>query len=189
MTGKQRITSSPFQAFLPDGAIIMARMTRTARRDALTNLAPSPGSGCSGTPLKILGTGNAPLAFILEAPLRASADPETQSDDQSDELLFKMIAALGIKSGEALVLEISHCCGTPESHLPSEIKKSLPRNIAGLVAMGDFARRMTGGLPQGVTVTRHPMELIKNPEFKSGAWSDLQTAARAAGMEIPKRKS
>lgn len=148
--------------------------------------------------------------------LMVVGDWSSQQDRFSDEFLFgpeedvmlwKMMAAIGLKPREVYATNCIKCCPGggkgPDRDCETICFSFVSREIALLrptviCAMGDVAARMLTGrkdplfrlrghfldyrydpaVATAVMPTFHPRFLLQNPEMKKAAWSDLQAIKR-----------
>jgi uracil-DNA glycosylase family 4 len=162
----------------------------------------------------VFGVGNpdAHLVFVGEAP---GADEDARGEPfvgAAGQLLTKMIAAMGYAREEVYILNVLKC--RPPNNRPPEpdevaaCEPFLKKQLAALrpsmiVTLGKFAShalcgettpitRLRGNVRsyQGIPVmpTYHPSYLLRTPEAKREAWSDLQavTAALARMGKAPR---
>jgi uracil-DNA glycosylase len=159
------------------------------------------------------GDPNAKLFFVGEGP---GADEDAQGlpfVGRGGQLLNNMIAAMGLKREQVYIANIVKC-RPPQNRTPEpdeahtcspflfkQIDVIRPRII---VALGQTAVTYLTGEKRplsawrGVThpfrggakliVTYHPAFLLRDPNQKRHAWSDLQIAMRELGLELPARK-
>jgi len=155
---------------------------------------------CDGRTTIVFGSGSpaAKVLFVGEAPGR---DEDLQGEPfvgEAGQLLTKMIAAMGFKREEVYICNVLKCRPpgnrNPE---PDEIECCSPfllRQVQAIapqviVALGTFAAQTLLG--SGVPISRlrgkfhdyhgiplmptfHPSYLLRSPEKKRDAWSDLQ---------------
>ncbi len=144
------------------------------------------------------GSPSADLVFIGEAPGRDEDLQGVPFVGRAGKLLDKMIAAIGFSREEVFIANILKC-RPPNNRDPKEDEvaacgKYLARQIELLdpviiCALGRVAGQNLLGkneplrvLRQGehhyngirVIVTYHPAALLRNPNWKKGAWEDLQ---------------
>jgi DNA polymerase len=162
----------------------------------------------------VFGVGNpeAHLVFVGEAP---GADEDARGEPfvgAAGQLLTRMIAAMGYAREDVYILNVLKC--RPPNNRPPEpdevasCEPFLKQQLAALrpsmiVALGKFAAqalcgektpitRLRGNVRsyQGIPVmpTYHPAYLLRTPEAKREAWSDLQavTAALARLGKFPR---
>lgn len=126
---------------------------------------------------------------------------------EEDDMLWKMMAAIGLKEHEVYVTNCIKCCPGAGADPDAEAEKKCLSNLTGeifavrprlICAMGDAAARVLlgtsaplirlrgkmgvcryeSGAPISVMPTFHPRFLLQNPEMKKAAWSDLQQVQR-----------
>lgn len=145
-----------------------------------------------------VGHSQADLMFVGEAPGR---DEDLQGEPfvgKAGQLLTRMIEAMGLRREEVYICNIIKCrppnnrdpepdeVASCEPFLRQQIEAIAPRLI---VALGNFAARTLLRSELGITRLRgsfhryqgiplmptfHPAYLLRNPEAKRPAWSDLQ---------------
>lgn len=144
------------------------------------------------------GSHSAKIVFIGEAPGRDEDLQGVPFVGRAGKLLDKMIAAIGFTREEVFIANILKC-RPPKNRDPKEdeviaCEKYLARQIelidpVIICALGRVAGQNLLGenaplrvLRQGehfyngirVIVTYHPAALLRNPNWKKGAWEDLQ---------------
>lgn len=123
-----------------------------------------------------------------------------------DDMLLRMMEAIGLSSGEIYVGNAIKCCprdGQPDAACARLCRSLLSREVMAikppfLLAMGEMATasltgasgplvrlrgrfypyRLPDGTPARVMPTFHPRFLIENPEMKKIVWQDLQMIQR-----------
>jgi uracil-DNA glycosylase len=169
---------------------------------------------CQGRKNIVFGVGNpqADLVFVGEAP---GGDEDQQGEPfvgAAGQLLTKMIAAMGYRREDVYICNLIKCRPPnnrdPEPDEVAACEPFLKKQLAAIqprviVALGRFAAqslcreqtaisRLRGtfrsyeGIP--VMPTYHPAFLLRTPEAKREAWSDLRAvmaALREMGAEIP----
>lgn len=138
----------------------------------------------------VTGEGNpgAELVFISEGP---------GERDASNELLGKMIVAMGLSSESVYLLNViqSDSAAVDLDRLLGILQPKV------VVALGQFAAQallatdapiseLRGKFsvgPHGIRImpTLHPADLLCNPGSKREAWSDLQAVTRELGLALP----
>jgi DNA polymerase len=160
---------------------------------------------CKGRRNIVFGVGNpaAHLVFVGEAP---GADEDAQGEPfvgAAGQLLTKMIGAMGYDRGDVYICNVIKCRPpqnrNPEPDEVAACEPFLKQQLAALsprmlVALGKFAAqalcgeqtpitRLRGNFRsyQGIPVmpTYHPAYLLRTPEAKREAWSDLQAVTAA----------
>jgi uracil-DNA glycosylase family 4 len=148
----------------------------------------------------VFGDGNpsANIVFIGEAPGRDEDLQGVPFVGRAGKLLDKMIAAIGFSRDEVYIANILKCRPPnnrdPEKNEVTACEKYLARQIelidpVIICALGRVAGQNLLGekaplrvLREGehhyngkrVIVTYHPAALLRNPNWKKGAWEDLQ---------------
>jgi uracil-DNA glycosylase family 4 len=191
----QQHDSHQWSGFLPKRALVMARVG--AQAEARPKLAqPGPAAPLPSTSPALSGEGdpNAQLVFVSEAPLEPKAR----------ELLDKMIVAMGLHRDQVYLCSVASdlAPGSRDPELDQQLSLLAPKII---VALGDAAAHALLETDAPVSALRGqlrpyprrnaklmptypPGHLLKNPESKRDAWSDLQAVARELGLAIPARK-
>ncbi|MBK6846889.1 MAG: uracil-DNA glycosylase [Proteobacteria bacterium] len=160
-----------------------------------------------------VGSAQAELMFVGEAPGR---DEDLQGEPfvgKAGQLLTRMIEAMGLRRDEVYICNIIKCrppnnrdpepdeVASCEPFLRQQIEAIAPRLI---VALGNFAARTLLRSELGITRLRgafhryqgiplmptfHPAYLLRNPEAKRPAWSDLQAVmAEMDRLGLPRRR-
>lgn len=159
----------------------------------------------------VFGEGNpgARLMFVGEGPGFREDQTGRPFVGRAGELLDRMIAAMGLARGDTYIANIVKCRppNNRDPH-PNEVATCLPflhRQIAAIqpeviVTLGKPAARALLGFDApmrsyrgvwhtaaGVDVmpTYHPAYLLRNPDGKRNAWSDLQAVMAQLGLERP----
>jgi DNA polymerase len=158
-----------------------------------------------------VGSRNAELMFIGEAPGR---DEDLEGEPfvgRAGELLTKIIQAMGFRRGDVYIANIIKC-RPPENRtpLPDEVANCLPYVISQIelirpkviVALGATALRALLDIQIGITKMRghwytfrdipimptfHPAYLLRNPASKKEVWEDMQAVVKKLGRELPSR--
>lgn len=114
---------------------------------------------------------------------------------RADQLLTKMIEAMGVPRDDVYVLRASG------GDLSALLEARQPEVI---VTLGDAATRALLGTDAPVASLRgrfqayrsaqlmptfHPTHLLQIPAAKKEVWDDLQTVAKTLGIKVPTRKS
>lgn len=145
-----------------------------------------------------VGSPDAEVMFVGEAPGR---DEDAQGEPfvgKAGQLLTRMIGAMGLRREEVYIANIIKCrppnnrnpepdeVASCEPFLRQQIDAIAPRI---LIALGNFAAKTLLNTDQGITRLRgsfhryqgvplmptfHPAYLLRNPDAKRAAWSDLQ---------------
>jgi uracil-DNA glycosylase family 4 len=169
---------------------------------------------CSGRKTIVFGEGNpkAELVFVGEGPGEQEDIQGRPFVGKAGQLLDKMIEAMGLSREQVFIANVVKCRPpgnrNPE---PDEIASCSPflhRQLdlirpKVIVALGKFAAQTLLQTEQRISELRgnffeyrgvrlmptfHPAFLLRNPESKREAWSDLQKVAVELGIEIPKRR-
>jgi uracil-DNA glycosylase family 4 len=169
---------------------------------------------CTGRKTIVLGEGNpkAELVFVGEGPGEQEDIQGRPFVGKAGQLLDKMIEAMGLSREQVFIANVVKCRPpgnrNPE---PDEIASCSPflhRQLdlirpKVIVALGKFAAQTLLQTEQRISELRgnffeyrgvrlmptfHPAFLLRNPESKREAWSDLQKVAVELGIEIPKRR-
>lgn len=169
---------------------------------------------CSTRKNIVFGEGNpsAELVFVGEGPGEQEDIQGRPFVGKAGQLLDKMIEAMGLSREKVFIANVVKCRPpgnrNPE---PDEIASCSPflhRQLDQLqpkivVALGKFAAQTLLQTDRRISEIRgnffeyrgarlmptfHPAFLLRNPESKREAWSDLQKVANELGIEIPKRK-
>ena len=187
-------TRSSWSGFLPPHALVMGRVGPVAR-------------ACTQTLSIVVGEGNpeAELVFVATAP-----------SPQDDQLLDKMIQAMGLSRDQVYRLNIvkSREPRASEDRLPeldevAPCKPDLEKQLSLLqpkvvVALGQVAAQLLLQTQEPISnlrgsfkpifagrtqlmATFHPADLLLNPQSKREAWSDLQAVAQLLGVSLPSR--
>jgi len=160
----------------------------------------------------VFGSGNSegpPIAFVGEGPGKAEDESGHPFVGASGELLTKMIEAMGLARGEVYLCN-SVACRPPGNRNPSKVElaacwpvmASQLRTVRPqvIVALGSTACRQLlqtssgvgdlrrawhtwDGIP--VRATYHPAYLLRKPEMKARAWTDMKVVLAKLGREIP----
>ncbi len=163
----------------------------------------------------VFGVGNpqARLVFLGEAP---GADEDRVGEPfvgRAGQLLTKIIEACTLRREDVYILNILKC-RPPKNRNPSptesaNCRKFLDRQLdaidpeficcLGAVAAQNLLgttvpiSRLRGQLHAygkfKVVATYHPAYLLRNPEAKKDAWTDMKFLMRQMGIEIPTRRS
>jgi uracil-DNA glycosylase len=113
------------------------------------------------------GDPQAKLVFLTAKP----------SEKAANDLLHKMIEAMGLKTSEVFVAHLSETGPLKLGNLPTQI----------VIALGnDF--HVTAAKNAKLVTTFHPEDLIQKPELKKQVWAILQNVAKELGIAIPSRK-
>lgn len=157
------------------------------------------------------GDPDARLLFVGEGP---GADEDAQGlpfVGRGGQLLNNMINAMGLKREQVYIANVVKC-RPPQNRVPEPIEANtcspfLFRQIEAvapevIVALGSTAATyllgaksplsaLRGRLHQWhgakLIVTYHPAYLLRDPNQKKAAWTDLQLAMRELGLKPPKR--
>jgi DNA polymerase len=172
---------------------MVAGCTRCGLHETRTNTVFGDGDGSSG------------LVFIGEAPGRDEDLQGVPFVGRAGKLLDRMIAAIGFSREEVYIANILKCrppnnrdpkedeVSSCEKYLARQIELLEPRiicalgRVAGQNLLGTKAplRALREGIHNyngiRVIVTYHPAALLRNPNWKKGAWEDLQLLKRLHG--------
>lgn len=148
------------------------------------------------------GSGNPRLLVIGDWLVHETVDDDTLFGPQQDQMLSKMMAAIGLEASQVFVTNVIKCSvdaglkpdsshiGACLSYLKQQISVLSPQVICTMGAApsqallgsnlplirlrGRFHQYRTGGtLTIPVMPTFHPSFLLKNPEMKQSTWGDL----------------
>ncbi len=168
---------------------------------------------CQGRTQIVFGSGNprARLVFVGEAP---GAEEDAQGVPfvgKAGQLLTKMIEAMGFSRDEVYICNVVKCrppdnrnpepdeIAACEPFLKAQLQAIRPEVI---VALGKFAAQTLLRDPTPITRMRgqwrryegaplmptfHPAYLLRQPNEKKVAWSDLQQVMQALGKSAPPR--
>jgi len=155
------------------------------------------------------GNKNADLLFILLAPTQSDDKSGQLCDGEANTLLSKMLSAIEISIDDVYITSLLKC-SVPAVHTvsPNEIQSCnnylqqqlqliQPKLVVVLgetanqclfqktLSLDDF-RAMNAGSPQQINsiplfTSYSPEELLKSPENKRNAWSDLQQIKKILG--------
>jgi DNA polymerase len=154
------------------------------------------------------GPAHASLVFVGAMPGRGEPNDGRPFGGAAGELLDKMIAAMGLRRQNVVLLTVSvessdGAAPPPTSALVAAITAELERlSPAVVVSLGEvLSRTLTGAnaslqamrghfhlvaLPNGRTVevmpTLPPAHLLENPGDKRGVWEDLRRVMGALGL-------
>jgi uracil-DNA glycosylase family 4 len=161
----------------------------------------------------VVGEGNprAELVFVGEGPGEQEDIQGRPFVGRAGELLDKMIEAMGLKREQVYIANVVKCRPpgnrNPEPDEIASCSPFLERQLdiirpKVVVALGKFAAqtllqtdmpisKMRGHFKtyRGAKLmpTFHPAYLLRNPDSKREAWSDLQTVARELGIALPSK--
>lgn len=186
----------------PAGTILRALRQEIAScsgcRLAADRLGTVPGRGRSGCRLMVVGDWSAQDETFTG---------ELLFGPEEDVMLWKMMAAIGLEPQEVYATNCIKCCpgggSSPDRDCETICFSFVSREIALLrptviCAMGDIAARMLTGrqdplfrlrgrflgyrhdpaVSVAIMPTFHPRFLLRNPDMKKAAWSDLQAIKR-----------
>ncbi|MBK7860734.1 MAG: uracil-DNA glycosylase [Archangiaceae bacterium] len=168
---------------------------------------------CNGRTQIVYGVGNprAELVFVGEGP---GADEDAQGVPfvgKAGQLLTKMIEAMQFKRDDVYICNVVKCRPpnnrNPEADEIEACEPFLKAQLAAIrpkviVALGKFAAQtlLRDATPitrlrgqwreyQGIPLmpTFHPAYLLRSPEEKGKAWSDLQEVMKRFGLATPKK--
>ena len=168
---------------------------------------------CTGRKTIVVGEGNAQaqLVFVGEGPGEQEDLKGRPFVGRAGELLDRMILAIGLKRSDVYIANVVKCRPpgnrNPEYDEISACSPFLYRQLDVIrpkvvVALGKFAAQTLLQTDQRISALRgkfhayrgaklmptfHPAYLLRNPDSKREAWSDLQQVARELGLTIPKR--
>jgi DNA polymerase len=146
-----------WQGFLPPSTLVMGRA-----------------GACPSTEE---GNPNADLVFM-----------GAEEGAEGNELLHKMIEAMGLSLKEVLHIQFLNSC---EACLKAKLQTLRPKVFVILGTLPGFSetRGEVQPLPSGAKMiaTYAPSFLLRNPNSKREAWSDLQKVAKELGIDLPKR--
>ena len=168
---------------------------------------------CRGRQSIVVGEGNplAQLVFVGEAPGEQEDMEGLPIVGHAGELLDKMILAMGLTRDEVYICNVVKCRSPgnrdPEPDEISACSPFLERQLDTIrpkviVALGMLAAqtllktedplsRLRGQFHsyRGIRLmpTFHPAYLLRNPDSKREAWSDLQAVARELGISLPSK--
>lgn len=155
------------------------------------------------------GSPTARLVFVGDAPGEEEDRSGRPFVGPSGQLLDKMIEAIGLSRSEVYLCNIVKCRPPADrAPEPQEVAACMPHLLAQLdairpavvVALGNFATRsllqteeplsslrgqMQDWRGMKLMPTLHPSDLLRNPESKRDAWSDLRQVAQTLGITIP----
>ncbi len=163
----------------------------------------------------VFGEGNpkAELMFIGEGPGEQEDLQGRPFVGKAGQLLDRMIEAMGLKRGDVYIANVVKCRPpgnrNPEGDEIAACSPFLLRQVDTIrpkviVALGKFAAQTLLNTEVKITQLRghfhsyrgaqlmptfHPAYLLRNPDAKREAWSDLQQVARALQLEVPKGNS
>jgi DNA polymerase len=174
-------TASHWEGFLPQRAIVMAKIVAKA--------APDLGSSSE---VQVEGDPKAQLVFVS-----AKDTPLYSYSGDAGELLDKMLQAMGLRRDQVCLC----FSDSIDSLLKIRASDSLPKII---VALGQTTAQAllesTSPISQlrsqfhdfrgtRLMCTYHPSDLLTHSELKRDTWSDLQKVARELGLILPTRKA
>ena len=93
--------------------------------------------------------------------LEVGAEDSFCESGVSQDLLFKMLASIGLSSNECDLISIDK----------SEMNRFIQDHSSDLMLIMDSSLSVTG---QSLFVTHHPKEIIKNPILKRDSWDILK---------------
>jgi uracil-DNA glycosylase len=142
---------------------------------------------CTGAGEKKLpfGSGSNGIMIVLNLPDKISTVDMRQYKAEANELMKKMMSAIGVSIEECYITSLIKCAGQTFAR-PSEMFQEcidlLRAEIAEvqpsmIIVMGAFAPLMRESRERASIRwfnTDHPVTLIKNPDLKRAAWSTLQ---------------
>jgi uracil-DNA glycosylase len=142
---------------------------------------------CAGAGEKKLpfGSGSNGIMIVLNLPDKISSVDMRQYKAEANELMKKMMAAIGVSIEECYITSLIKCSGQSFAR-PSEMFQEcidmFRAEIAEvqpsmIIVMGAFAPLMRVSKEQSAIRwfnTDHPVTLIKNPDLKRASWSTLQ---------------
>ena len=204
-----------FESFLPRHAVVMTRRgssvsdapevseEHASELGAVESVgAPAATFAAPATAAAVLGEGNskASLMFVGESDGPEEDIQGRPFAGKSGQLLGKMIEAMGLRREDVYIVSIEKDeAASCSQGLSAQIQSVQPKVV---VALGEFAaqvllqtsqsiQELRGTLKRysslAVMPTFHPSHLLKAPEAKRDAWTDLLVVARELGIVIPKR--
>ncbi|ADW19063.1 Uracil-DNA glycosylase superfamily [Desulfobulbus propionicus DSM 2032] len=164
----------------------------------------------------VFAAGTAPARLLViggHSRQEGEYSPTILFGGQEDVMLWNMMRAIGLGSGDIVVTNAIKCCPKadlpPESlhactvHLRREIALVQPRVILAMgeeaahavLGTGEPISRLRGrfhaarqddanGVPIPVMVTFHPRFLLAQPAMKQAAWQDLQMIQRRLSTDV-----
>ena len=93
--------------------------------------------------------------------LEASSEDSFCESGVSQDLLFKMLASIGLSLNECDLISVNK----------SEINRFIQDHSSDLMLIMDSSLSVTG---ESLFVTHHPKEIIKNPMLKRDSWEILK---------------
>lgn len=141
---------------------------------------------CSGAAGKKMpfGSGSNGIMIVLNLPDKVSSVDMKQYRSGANELMKKMMSAIGVNAGECYITSMIKCqseCFARPSEMFSECAEMLRGEIAeaqpkAVIVMGAMSplMRMSKEFPAARWFTiDHPVTLLKNPDMKRAAWNTL----------------
>jgi DNA polymerase len=155
---------------------------------------------CGKKRTRILAAGGTTAGLLIVIDPPPAGEPATPMAGAADELLTRMLAAIGL-AREAVYVTSLLKCRLDRAPAPEELQNCLAllrREIAAVAprvicAMGPLAASTLLGSKDPIfalrgrfqpfqnlslMVTFHPAYLLENPEMKKAAWLDLQAIQR-----------
>jgi uracil-DNA glycosylase len=131
------------------------------------------------------GSGSNGIMIVLNLPDKISTVDMRQYKAEANELMKKMMSAIGVAIEECYITSLIKCAGQAYARpsemftecidlFRAEIAEVQPSMI---IVMGAFAPLMRESKERSSIRwfnTDHPVTLIKNPDLKRAAWSTLQ---------------
>lgn len=169
-----------WRGFLPRRAIVMARHPEP---EVLQPALPT--HKCS-----LIGEGNASSELIF-------LEDESEATPETNELLARMVQAMGLKLETVFIARSTSCTGC------LELLTATP-SVRMIVSLGELSTQvlLKNSLPLSevrgqmkklnsihVIPTFHPSHLLQNPAAKKDAWTDLKKVVQELGLQVPKPSS
>ena len=188
-------TRNPWEGYLPRKAIVMARQDSVAAPLAAL-------SSCTSCKLRVEGDAQAALVFMGE---ESAGDAEPQSRPfagKAGELLDKMVEAMGLRRNQVYLMTFVRCPGRDaacDSFLSQQLDLIRPKVVVALGAeatrtllksvepLTSLRGRLQSFRDYRLMPTWHPEDLLRTPDMKREAWTDLQSVARELGLVIPRK--
>ena len=138
----------------------------------------------SDTPATTHSTSEADSAFSQANIIFLESTPTLAGASQ--ELLFKMIDAMGVKRDTALITSVQ-ASGTawPDGKIVVALGELGAQQVIQVSTSLSELRSKVHFMPNGprVIATYHPSYLLQNPASKKEAWEDLKLAMRELGAK------
>ena len=136
------------------------------------------------------GSGSNSVMIILNRPRLINMSEISEYKSESNELLKKMMAAIGLELNECYITSLVKCETNNVLIKPSDMVRNCLHILEGeidfikpnlVIVMGDILplQKIVSSRKEITWFnTEHPISLIKNPELKRSAWSTLKLASK-----------